>query len=65
MRIDPAQHGWMTAPETVAVMNALGEACFVGGPRRAEWPDMTLWRLGSLFAAILRDSEKNRCRHAN
>ncbi|HWA68607.1 MAG TPA: CCA tRNA nucleotidyltransferase [Rhizomicrobium sp.] len=34
MRIDPAQHGWMTAPETVAVMNALGEARFVGGAVR-------------------------------
>jgi poly(A) polymerase len=34
MRIDPSQHGWMTAPETVAVMNALGEARFVGGAVR-------------------------------
>jgi poly(A) polymerase len=34
MRIDPAQHGWMTAPETVAVMNALGNARFVGGAVR-------------------------------
>ena len=34
MRIDPAQHGWMTAPETVAVMAALGEARFVGGAVR-------------------------------
>ncbi|HEX4272538.1 MAG TPA: CCA tRNA nucleotidyltransferase [Rhizomicrobium sp.] len=34
MRIDPAQHGWMTAPETVVVMNALGEARFVGGAVR-------------------------------
>ncbi|HEX4027641.1 MAG TPA: hypothetical protein VHX18_08470 [Rhizomicrobium sp.] len=65
MKIDPAQHGWMTAPETVAVMNALCEARFVGGPRRAKWPEMTLWRLGSLFPAILRDSEKNRRRHAH
>jgi hypothetical protein len=29
MRIDPAQHGWMTAPETAAVMTA---------PRRAGRP---------------------------
>jgi len=34
MRIDPAQHGWMTAPETVQVMTALGEARFVGGAVR-------------------------------
>jgi len=34
MRIDPAQHSWMTAPETAAVMNALGEARFVGGAVR-------------------------------
>jgi poly(A) polymerase len=34
MRIDPAQHGWMTAPETVQVMSALGEARFVGGAVR-------------------------------
>ncbi len=34
MRIDPSKHGWMTAPETVAVMNILGEARFVGGAVR-------------------------------
>ena len=34
MKIDPAQHGWMTAPETVQVMAALGEARFVGGAVR-------------------------------
>ena len=34
MRIDPAQHGWMTRPETVAVMEALVEARFVGGAVR-------------------------------
>ncbi len=34
MRIDPAQHGWMTAPETRVVMEALGEARFVGGAVR-------------------------------
>jgi len=34
MRIDPAQHDWMTAPETVQVMAALGEARFVGGAVR-------------------------------
>ena len=34
MKIDPSQHGWMTAPETAAVMNALGEARFVGGAVR-------------------------------
>jgi len=34
MRIDPAQHPWMTAPETGAVMAALGEARFVGGAVR-------------------------------
>ena len=34
MKIDPSQHGWMTAPETLAVMAALGEARFVGGAVR-------------------------------
>ena len=34
MKIDPAQHGWMIAPETLAVMQALGEARFVGGAVR-------------------------------
>ncbi|MEO8302036.1 MAG: CCA tRNA nucleotidyltransferase [Rhizomicrobium sp.] len=34
MKIDPAQHGWMTAPETLVVMGALGEARFVGGAVR-------------------------------
>lgn len=31
MKLDPIRHPWMTAPETVAVMNALGDARFVGG----------------------------------
>jgi len=34
MRIDPHQHGWMTSPETVQVMAALGDARFVGGAVR-------------------------------
>jgi poly(A) polymerase len=34
VKIDPTQHGWMTAPETVQVMTALGEARFVGGAVR-------------------------------
>src|SRR3954467_6484935 len=34
MKIDPATHGWMTAPDTLAVMAALGEARFVGGAVR-------------------------------
>ena len=34
MKIDPAQHPWMAAPETTAVMAALGEARFVGGAVR-------------------------------
>src|SRR3954465_9241005 len=34
MRIDPTRHGWMTAPETIQVMTALGEARFVGGAVR-------------------------------
>lgn len=34
MRIDPAKHDWMTAPETRKVMAALGEARFVGGAVR-------------------------------
>jgi poly(A) polymerase len=31
MKLDPVRHPWMTAPETLAVMKALGEARFVGG----------------------------------
>src|SRR5579871_4912886 len=34
MRLNPSQHGWMTAPETMAVMAALGDARFVGGAVR-------------------------------
>ena len=34
MRIDPATHAWMTAPETLQVFAALGEARFVGGAVR-------------------------------
>jgi poly(A) polymerase len=31
MKLDPKRQPWMTAPETVAVMAALGDARFVGG----------------------------------
>jgi hypothetical protein len=65
MRIDPAQHGWMTAPETVSVMAALGEARFVGGPRRAKWPRAGGGIYRQVFQAILRDNKKNRRRDAN
>jgi poly(A) polymerase len=34
MKLDPARHAWMSAPETKAVMAALGEARFVGGAVR-------------------------------
>lgn len=34
MRIDPAQHDWMTAPQTLAVFAALPQARFVGGAVR-------------------------------
>ena len=34
MRIDPAKHAWLTAPETQTVMQALGNARFVGGAVR-------------------------------
>ena len=34
MKIDPATHAWMTAPETLQVFAALGEARFVGGAVR-------------------------------
>jgi poly(A) polymerase len=34
MTLDPARHAWMTAPETRAVLAALGEARFVGGAVR-------------------------------
>ncbi|HVP85134.1 MAG TPA: CCA tRNA nucleotidyltransferase [Rhizomicrobium sp.] len=33
-RLDPKLHIWMRAPETLAVMNALGESRFVGGAVR-------------------------------
>ena len=65
MRIDPAQHGWMTAPETLAVMAALGEARFVGGPRRAKWPKISGNTYKQVPQAILRDNKKNRRRDAN
>jgi hypothetical protein len=65
MRIDPAQHGWMTAPETIQVMNALGDARFVGGPRRAKWPSVSCARYRQALWTILRDNKKNRRRDAN
>jgi poly(A) polymerase len=34
MRLDPATHGWLAEPETRAVMEALGNARFVGGAVR-------------------------------
>ena len=34
MKIDPVKHPWLVAPETQAVMAALGEARFVGGAVR-------------------------------
>jgi poly(A) polymerase len=34
MRIDPKKHAWLEQPETRAVMEALGEARFVGGAVR-------------------------------
>ncbi len=34
MRIDPAKHAWMTAPETRKLLGALGEGRFVGGAVR-------------------------------
>ncbi|HTQ13731.1 MAG TPA: CCA tRNA nucleotidyltransferase [Rhizomicrobium sp.] len=34
MRLDPLKHPWMAAPETRAVLAALGEARFVGGAVR-------------------------------
>jgi hypothetical protein len=55
----------MTAPETLAVMQALGEARFVGGPRRAEWPNVFFCKAEPGFPAILRDNKKNRRRHAD
>jgi hypothetical protein len=65
VKIDPAQHGWMTALETVQVMAALGEARFVGDPRRAKWPIIFCRNAESGFPAILRDKKKNRRRHAD
>jgi poly(A) polymerase len=34
MKLDPAKHAWMTAPETRKLMAALGEGRFVGGAVR-------------------------------
>ena len=34
MKIDSSKHSWMTAPETLAVLAALGDARFVGGAVR-------------------------------
>ena len=34
MRIDPAKHSWLSEPDTAAVMEALGNARFVGGTVR-------------------------------
>ena len=34
MKINPVEHPWITAPETLAVLAALGEARFVGGAVR-------------------------------
>ena len=34
MKLDPAQHHWMHAPETLTIMAALGDARFVGGAVR-------------------------------
>ena len=41
MKLDPAKHDWMTAPETRKLMAALPEGRFVGGAVRnalAGWP---------------------------
>jgi len=65
VRLDPSQHGWMTSPETLAVMAALGDARFVGGPRRAKWPYVFCRRSEMGFPAILRDRKENRRRHAD
>lgn len=65
MRIDPSLHAWMTAPETVQVFAALGEARFVGGPRRAKWPIIADDGFGAVVLAILRDKTKKRRRHAH
>jgi hypothetical protein len=65
MKIDPAQHGWMTAPETLAVMAALGDARFVGGPRRAKRPRASLCLPNWVSPAVLRDNKKNRRRYAH
>jgi hypothetical protein len=65
MRIDPSLHPWMTAPETAQVFAALGEARFVGGPRRAKWPIIAAGGFGAMVPAILRDKKKKRRRHAH
>ena len=65
MWLDPRQHGRMTSPETLAVVAALGDARFVGGPRRAKWPDILSGKSKSGYRAILHDNKKNRRRHAD
>src|SRR5260221_392300 len=54
MRIDPAQHGWMTAPETLAVMSALGESRFVGGAVRNAFLGVAHTRIAEDYLRILR-----------
>jgi hypothetical protein len=64
MKIDPSQHGWMTAPETVQVMAALGGGRFVGGPRRSKCPFHGVVVARSVFPGILSDKKIKRRRRA-
>jgi hypothetical protein len=65
MRIDPLQHGWMIAPQTQAVMAALGEAWFVGGPRRARRPFPSVAGCERSTGPSARGKTKKRHRHAH
>jgi hypothetical protein len=60
MRIDPAKHEWITAPETLAVLAALGEARFVGGPRRATGPKPTGGVKMTVSKGLSRDKKKKK-----
>jgi poly(A) polymerase len=59
MRIDPAKHEWMTAPETRKLMAALGEGRFVGGAVRNA---LCGWRVNDIDIAVPMPPEETRKR---
>jgi hypothetical protein len=62
MRIDPAKHGWLSEPETRAVMDALGNA----RPRSASQPmRISVERVLRSLLAFATKNNKYEARHAN